>query len=210
MTHSSLNYCVQLTWPKTFPHKYLQKKCKLLHRGSSAFCGWKEKEWKSHSPYGVESCWVRAPPACSVCECAEIFLTSKFNYLLFLPPHPWDESGTATRWEINNSNLPGPIIMIDQSKTGRGSQITFITLFSGSCRAFLSFTSLSKLCKNAGSKPFCKAKMTFLHPIVNWRVAYHILSTKYLSVILWQIFNNLLDLVSNLGALGVALKLLLT
>jgi hypothetical protein len=31
-----------------------------------------------------------------------------------------------------------------------------------------------------------------------------------LSVILWQIFNDLLDLVSNLGALGVALKLLLT
>ncbi len=35
--------------------------------------------------------------------------------------------------------------------------------------------------------------------------------SKYnLSVILWQIFNNLLDLVSNLGALGVALKVLLT
>jgi hypothetical protein len=49
MTHSSLKYCVQLTWPKKFPHKYLQKKCKLLHRGSSAFCGWKEKKWKSHS-----------------------------------------------------------------------------------------------------------------------------------------------------------------
>jgi hypothetical protein len=61
-----------------------------------------------------------------------------------------------------------------------------------------------------GQKAFCKAKMTFLHPILNGRVPYHVLSTKYLSVILWQIFNNLLDLVSNLGALGVALKLLLT
>ncbi len=99
--------------------------------------------------------------------------------------------------------------MIDQSKTGRGSRITFITLFSRNCTAFLSFTSLSKLWKNAGSKPFCKPKMTFLHPILNGRVAYHILSTKYFSVILLQIFNNMLDLVSNLGALGLALKLLL-
>jgi hypothetical protein len=31
-----------------------------------------------------------------------------------------------------------------------------------------------------------------------------------LSVILWQIFNNLLDLVSNSNVVGVALKLLLT
>jgi hypothetical protein len=41
----------------------------------------------------------------------------------------------------------------------------------------VSCTSLSKLRKNAGSKPFCKAKMTFLHPIVMGRVAYHIMST---------------------------------
>jgi hypothetical protein len=68
----------------------LTKKCKVLHRGSSAFCGWKEKKWKSHPPYVVESCWVRASPACSVCARAEIFLTSKCNHLLFGPPHPWN------------------------------------------------------------------------------------------------------------------------
>jgi len=66
-----------------------------------------------------------------------------------------------------NNKSPGPIIMIEQSKTGITIQITFITVFSGKCTfisllqtmliytreiTFLSQTAFSKLCKYAGEK----------------------------------------------------------
>jgi hypothetical protein len=51
-----------------------------------------------------------------------------------------------------NGKQPGPI---GQSKIGNSSQIIFITLFSNRCTAFAApFSSLSKLSKYAGTKPF--------------------------------------------------------
>jgi len=52
------------------------------------------------------------------------------------------------------SKPPGPIIMIDESKIRISSQISFITLFSASTHLCCGFTSLSKLSKYAGEKPF--------------------------------------------------------
>jgi hypothetical protein len=57
----------------------------------------------------------------SVCISAKTFLTSKFSYLLFSNPTHKTKTGTATRSETTNGKLPGPIIMIDQSKTGSSS-----------------------------------------------------------------------------------------
>ncbi len=62
---------------------------------------------------------------------AKIFLTFKFNYVLFSNPSHKTKTGTANWWETTNSKPPGLIIMIGQSGTGSCSQITFITLFSG-------------------------------------------------------------------------------
>jgi len=61
--------------------------------------------------------------------------------------------------------------MIGKSKTGSSSQIICITLFSGRCYALL---CLSKLCKNAGPKQFCWAKLACfgLYPIVISMVTY--------------------------------------
>jgi hypothetical protein len=54
-------------------------------------------------------------------------------YFLFQPTHK-TRTVTANRWETTNSEAIGPvIIMIGQSETWSSSQITFITLFSGSC-----------------------------------------------------------------------------
>jgi hypothetical protein len=93
---------------------------------------------------------------CSVCEPAKMFLTSKFSYLPFSNPTHKNKTGTANRLETTNSKPPGPIIMIGQSQTGSGSQIIFITLFFWQGLDFaVPFTSLSKLCKNVGPKPFC-------------------------------------------------------
>jgi hypothetical protein len=57
----------------------------------------------------------------SVCISAKTFLTSKFSYLLFSNPTHKTKTGTATRSETTNGKLPGPIIMIDHSKTGSSS-----------------------------------------------------------------------------------------
>jgi hypothetical protein len=57
----------------------------------------------------------------SVCISAKTFLKSEFSYLLFSNPTHKIKTGTATRSKTANSKLPGPIIMIDQSKTGSSS-----------------------------------------------------------------------------------------
>jgi hypothetical protein len=51
------------------------------------------------------------------------FLLSKFSYLLFSKSTHKTKIGTTNRWEITNSNPPGPIIMIGESETGSTSQI---------------------------------------------------------------------------------------
>jgi len=84
---------------------------------------------------------------------------------------------------VSISKPPVPIIMIDQSETGRNTQIIFIILFSERCPALLPFTSLNKLCKNVGPTPFSDPNwhvLTFLHPIFNVRG--HILRTTRVAV----------------------------
>jgi hypothetical protein len=55
--------------------------------------------------------------------------------------------------------------MIGQSKIGINSQVLFITLFfSGKVLRFTApFTSLSKVCKNAWSKPICRVSLACFH-----------------------------------------------
>jgi hypothetical protein len=83
------------------------------------------------------------------------YLTFKSSYLLFSNLTHKTETGTANSWEIINSKAQGPVIMIGQSETGSTSQIIFITLLWQVLGFVVPFTSLSKLCKNAGPKPFC-------------------------------------------------------
>ncbi len=71
-----------------------------------------------------------SPPVLSMWDPAEIFFTSKFSYLLFCNPTHETETMTVNRWGTTNSKPPGPIIMIDQSKSGSIIQIIFITLSS--------------------------------------------------------------------------------
>jgi len=98
------------------------------------------------------------PQQCSVCEPAKIFLTSEFSYLLFSNPTHKTKTKTAIRWETISIKPPGPSIgpreeALPLPIRNREQQIIFITLFSGKCQALkfaVPFTSLSKLCKNAG------------------------------------------------------------
>ncbi len=116
---------------------------------------------------------------CSVCDPAKIFLTSNFSYLPFSNPTHKNKTGTANRWETTNSKPPGPIIMIGQSQTGNGSQIIFISLFVWQGLDFaMPFTSLSKLCKNVGPKPFRWANPAcFDFSSSNFNLQGHVLST---------------------------------
>jgi hypothetical protein len=67
--------------------------------------------------------------------------------------------------------------MIGQSEIGSSNQIIFITLWQ--VLGFtMPFTSL-KLCKNAGLKPFCRAKPAcFDFSLSNFNLQGHILSTR--------------------------------
>jgi hypothetical protein len=67
---------------------------------------------------------------CSICDREEIFLTSKFSYVLCSNLKCKTKTGTANRWEITNSNPLGSTIMIGESGTRSNRQIIFITLFS--------------------------------------------------------------------------------
>jgi hypothetical protein len=67
---------------------------------------------------------------CSKCDPAEIFLTSKFSYVLCSNLRCKTKTGTANRWEIIKSNPLGSTLMIGESGTRSNRQIIFITLFS--------------------------------------------------------------------------------
>jgi len=88
------------------------------------------------------------------------------------------KTGTANRWETTNSKPLGPIIMIGKSETGSSSQILFITLVWQVLGFAVPFTNLSRLCKNAGPKPFCLANPTCVDfSSSNVNLHSHILST---------------------------------
>jgi hypothetical protein len=74
----------------------------------------------------------------------KLFLTFKFSYLLFSFPAHKIETGTANRWRLLI------VTQMHQSNYLANQQQVF-----GST---VPLTSLSKLCKNAGPKPFCAAK----------------------------------------------------
>jgi hypothetical protein len=76
--------------------------------------------------------------------------------IYFFPTRPIKlKLGLQNGWETTNSKAQEPVIMIGQSETGSTSQIIFITLLWQVLGFVVPFTSLSKLCKNAGPKPFC-------------------------------------------------------
>jgi hypothetical protein len=84
--------------------------------------------------------------------------------------------------ETSTSKLLGPIIMIGQSETGSSSHITFITLFSGRCYAWLcplpvSTNYAKMLCRNQNV-------LTFLRVI--FVLQGHILSTGRIAPLLWS------------------------
>jgi hypothetical protein len=78
---------------------------------------------------------------CSVCDPAKIFLTSKFSNLLFPTPAIKLKLGLQIGGKIRIATH------LDQSNYLANQQQ--VLGFA------VPFTSLSKLCKNAGPKPFC-------------------------------------------------------
>ncbi len=109
----------------------------------------------------LQQCWV--------CDAAKKILTSKLSYLVFSHPTHITQTGTANRWETTNSKPPGPITMIDRSKTGSSSQIIFTTLFSGRCSTLPCLLQASANCANMlGQNHFAELNqhvLTFLHLI---------------------------------------------
>jgi hypothetical protein len=76
---------------------------------------------------------------------------------------------------LGNSKPFGLIIMMGQSETlSSDSQILFITLFSGvdTIPLLRHFTSHRKLYNYARPKPFSERILTFLHPILMYRITY--------------------------------------
>jgi len=107
---------------------------------------------------------LRASPECSVCDPAQILLTSKFSYLL----------------SFNLGLQIGARLLIanhlDQSETGSSSQIIFITLFSCTCTALMCLLPASANCaKLLGNNHFAEPNwhvLAFLHPILLCRVTH--------------------------------------
>jgi hypothetical protein len=114
-----------------------------------------------------------------VCESAKIFLTSKISYLLFSNPTHETKLGLQiggrllyqTTW---TNHYDWPIRNRDQQP-----QHIYYTLLWQLLLGFAGpFTSLSKLCKNAGQNYFAEPNyhvLIFLHPILILQD--HILST---------------------------------
>jgi hypothetical protein len=66
--------------------------------------------------------------------------------------------------ETTNSNPAGPVLMTGKSENReQQSDHIYYTLLWQVSGFAVPFTSLSKLCKNAGPKPFCRAKPTCLN-----------------------------------------------
>jgi hypothetical protein len=118
-----------------------------------------------------------------VCDTAQMFLTSKFSYLLFFPTLPIKlklRLQIGAGWETTNtSKAPGPMIMIDQSETQTAAMrpCVYIAVFS-SCRV-LGFCcacyvpASGKGAKMLGQDHFVEPNrlvLTFLHPIFICRV----------------------------------------
>jgi hypothetical protein len=74
-------------------------------------------------------------------EYAKIFLTSKFNYLLFPNPTHKEKTRTANRWETANRNPPGSIKHSSQWTAG--------------VRLCCAMLPPQQTLQNAGPKPFC-------------------------------------------------------
>ncbi len=90
--------------------------------------------------------WEQLHP-CSVCGPATIFLASKISYLLFSNLIHKTETGT---WKGGRLLIE---TRLDQSNHVANQQQ--VLSFA------VSFASLSILCKNAASKPFCWAKLAY-------------------------------------------------
>jgi hypothetical protein len=119
----------QPTWVLARCHTYFP-----AHR----LCSWSDPPWSMSS-------------SSAVCNPAERYLTSKFSYFHFSNPTHKTKTGIASRWETANSKSPGAIIMISQwgEKKRTSSQITFIILFSGKCKALLCLSPVSANCAKA-------------------------------------------------------------
>jgi hypothetical protein len=111
---------------------------------------------------------------CSICDREEIFLTSKFSYVVRSNLKCKTKTGTANRWEITNSNPLASTIMIGESGTRSNRQIIFITLFfslAGARLLLCLIPSWVNCKKMAGQKHFAESKghvWTFLHPILTF------------------------------------------
>jgi hypothetical protein len=98
---------------------------------------------------------------CSVRNLANYFLHPSLVIYFFATPAIKLKLGLQIGGRLLITNHLNQSLWLANQKTGnRSSHIIFITLFCRSYRAELvPFTSISKLCKNAGPKPFCWAKL---------------------------------------------------
>jgi hypothetical protein len=108
--------------------------------------------------------------------------------IIFATPPIKQKTGTANRSETTNSKPHRPIIMVGQSKTGSSSQIIIITLCSG--RWITSFYQPQQMVQKSWAKNhFAEPNrhvLTFLHPILIFKVTYWV-SLGMLLGIIWSI-----------------------
>jgi hypothetical protein len=96
------------------------------------------------------------PHRCSVYDRAKIFLTSKFNYLLFCNPTHKTETGTANRWELLITNhLDQSLWLLNQKQ---GAAVRSCSLHSSLAAAHLRCASYQP----QQIEPICKRKTIFL------------------------------------------------
>ncbi len=89
---------------------------------------------------------------CSVCIPPEIFLISKFGYLLFSNASHETKTVNANRWETANSHPPGPIELFSNQEQVLGFVMPFTT--SANCAKVLG--------QNHFAEPHCHAFIFFI------------------------------------------------
>jgi hypothetical protein len=104
------------------------------------------------------------PHQCSVYDPAKIYLTSKFNYLLFCNPTHKIERGTANRWELLIRNHLDQSLWLPNQK--QGAAVRSCSLHSSLAAAHLG----CPLYQPQQIEPICKRKTIFLRwTSICWR-----------------------------------------
>ncbi len=116
------------------------------------------------------------------------FSHPSFNYFLFFNPTHKTKTGTANRWETTKKTTWTNYYDSPIRNREHQSDHIYYTLLRQVLGFVVPFTSISKLCKNAGPKPFCWTKLAcFEFSSSNFNLQGHILSTGGVVLSSWSV-----------------------